>query len=528
MKKIAHIKFQNIDSIPALIKDFLDEKINGFEDLNFNAKNIERAIFSEKAFFSLAKRQILVEALRHQHESASLSMLQIDHLNLLEDSQTFTITTGHQLNLFTGPHFFVLKILQTIKTARYLTGKFPDYNFVPIFWMASEDHDFEEINHFSTKNSYYEIKGKSGGAVGKVKTDDLYFIDEFQKEFEDHVFGTELIMLIKKAYKKGQTLAQATRILVQDLFSKYGLLIIDGDDLRLKKEISVIFRDELLNSSLAKHTEDTVAFLKKNYGKVQVNPRKINLFHLSETRNRIDRVGENFKLADTEQSFSSSEILEELTNNPENFSPNALMRPVYQEFILPNLVYIGGNAEIMYWLELKDYFKYVGIPFPVLVPRNSALFLTEKEVKKISNFGLKPEDFVDGFPELTKRILLSNHPIAKTLNEGEKKVNDIFEAISKAAVLTDKTFENLVKAEQTRQLKSFKKMQKRLLKAERIKESEKLSRLQELFLEIHPGGSWQERVYNFSVFYADLGRDWLQNCYKEIDAETSELLIFRI
>ena len=528
MKKIATIPFLNIESIPVLIKDFLGKNIPGFEASVFGEENIERQFEAKKNSYSSNSRQILFEVLKEQHSVSHLSEKQNFNLSSMGDENTFTVTTGHQLNLFSGPAFFIYKILQTIKLADYLNQKFPQRKTVPVFWMATEDHDFEEINHFKTEHNYYETQGKSGGAVGKIVVEDQFFIENFEEEFKDAVFGTELILLLKKAYKKGNTLSQATRILVQELFSEYGLLILDGDDRRLKAEMKSVFKNELLDQRLFQTTKETVTYLSEKYGKVQVNPREINLFYLNGTRDRIEFAEDKFNIVDKDLTFTREEILAELENYPEKFSPNALMRPVYQETVLPNLVYIGGNAEIMYWLELKNYFKDIEVPFPVLIPRNSILFLTEKTLHKADKLGLKIEDFFQNFSHVTKEILLEDNQILSLLKKEEIVIENNFEELSALAATTDQTFGNLVQAEKTRQLKSFNRMKKRLLRAEKIKQNEKLTQLEDLFLKVHPGKNWQERSFNFSVFYADQGHRWLQNCYDEIDVEKSELIIFTI
>ena len=528
MKKISTIPFLNIESIPVLIKDFLTQKIEGFEEDVFNFENIKKQFQLKKKSFSSEKRNLLFKVLNNQHLSSQLSEKQRQNLDFMKDENTFTVTTGHQLNLFSGPVFFVYKILQTIKLADDLNEKFPDYKTVPLFWMASEDHDFEEINHFKTENHYYEIKAKSGGVVGKITVDDPFFISEFEEEFKDSVFGTELILLLKKAYKKGNTLAEATRILVQELFADYGLLIIDGDDRELKNEMKAVFKEELLDQKLYHSTKETVEHLKTNYGKVQVNPREINLFYLSKTRDRIEFRDDLYRIVDTDISFSANEMIKELENHPEKLSPNALMRPVYQETILPNLAYIGGNAEIMYWLELKNYFAEINLPFPILIPRNSILIISEKTLNKTKKFDLEIEDFFKNFADVTKNTLLQDHQILSLLHQNEKEIESQFDQLISVSEKTEKSFGNLVEAEKTRQLKSFKRMEKRLLHAEKIKQNEKLERLENLFLTIHPGKTWQERMYNFSVFYGDYGKEWLQNCYEGIDVQQSELIIYSI
>lgn len=528
LKTINKISFNDIESIPQLIKDFLNHKIEDFEENTFSLDNFRKQIHLKQESFTSDQRNVLYNAFEQQLSHLTLSSKQKENLDNLKQSNTFTITTGHQLNLFSGPVFFVYKILQTIKTCTYLKEYFPDFNFVPVYWMASEDHDFAEINHFKTENNYYEINEKSGGPVGRIKLSDTFFISEFEKEFKDFVFGTELILMLKEAYKTKNTLTDAIKIFVNRLFSEQGLLILDGDSKELKAEIRDVFKDELLHFSLQKSSKEKVEFLTEKYGKVQVNPREINLFYLSETRDRIDFDGQEYNIVDKDIQFTQEEILQELESSPENFSPNALMRPVYQEKILPNLAYIGGNAEIMYWLELKDYFSSINIPFPILIPRNSMLFLKEKTLKKMERLELKIEDFFQNFTTITNNKILQDNTIQKLLDEKENLLINNFTELRSAAENTEKSFGNMVKAEEIRQLKSFKKMKKRLLHAEKIKQGELLERLENLFLDVHPSKTWQERIYNFSVFFADQGYSWLETCLEEMVVQESKLIIVAI
>lgn len=528
LKTINKISFNDIESIPQLVKDFLNQKIEGFEKNTFSLDHFKDQLHLKQNSFTQDQRQILANVLEIQLSELTLSSKQKENLENLKSPNTFTVTTGHQLNLFSGPVFFVYKILQTIKTCTYLKENFPDFNFVPIYWMASEDHDFAEINHFKTEHNYYEINEKSGGPVGRITVSDTFFISEFEKEFKDSVFGTELILMLKEAYKPGNTLMEAIKILVNRLFSEFGLLIIDGDSKELKNQIKDIFKDELLNFSLHKNSKEKVDFLTGKYGKVQVNPRDINLFYLSETRDRIDFDGEKYIAVDTDKRFTPEEILQELENHPEKFSPNALMRPVYQEKVLPNLAYIGGNAEIMYWLELKDYFAATNIPFPVLIPRNSMLFIKEKTVGKIEKLDLNIEDFFGNFTAITNQKILKGSNVLSLLEEKEMLLEKSFSELKTIAETTERSFGNMVKAEEVRQLKSFKRMKKRLLHAEKIKQGELLERLENLFLDVHPSKTWQERVYNFSVFFSDYGYSWLENCWEEMVVQESKLIIVAI
>ncbi|WP_018675101.1 bacillithiol biosynthesis cysteine-adding enzyme BshC [Riemerella columbina] len=522
---VTTIPFQNIDSIPQIIKDFLDEKFEDFQPYTFSLEHIQSKVKHKQQVFTKAQRKQLHQVMAKQYQGFDLSNAQQANLDLLLEDHTFTVTTGHQLNLFTGPVFFIYKILQTIKTCEYLKKKMPQYQFVPIFWMATEDHDFEEINHFRTEANYYELNAKKGGAVGRIKVENPDFIHVFAQDFKEELYGETLICWMKEAYRVENTLAKAIRILAQKLFADYGLLLLDGDDKTLKSQMIPLFKEELKSQKLYHTTAEKVHMLSEQYGKVQVNPREINLFYLSETRDRIENISEGYHVVDTKIQFTENEIIEELEQHPERFSPNALLRPVYQETVLPNIAYIGGNAEVAYWLELVDYFKSIGLEFPILIPRNSMAFITEKTAQKIEQSGLEIEDFFNDYQKKFNDKLLKEHPLLELINEKQHLLEQGFDELKVKASLTEKTFYNLVDAEQTRQLKSYDKMKKRLLKAERIKHTEQLEYLMRLNEKLSPNKKWQERQYNFSVFYKTLGGQWLKTCYDEISVENSMMIV---
>ena len=189
------------------------------------------------------------------------------------------------------------------------------------------------------------------------------------------------------------------------------------------------------------------------------------------------------------------------------------------------MAYIGGNAEIMYWLEMPDVFEHFKLPFPILIPRNSMLFLKEKTLKKIEKSGMELECFFGDFQAKLNEKLMQNSALKSLIDERELLLKNQFDELKDKAALTDKTFRNLVEAEETRQLKSFERMRKRLLRAERIKQSDHINFLQTLYYDIHPSGNWQERVINFSNFFAENGAQWLDNCYQEMDVVNSVLIL---
>lgn len=308
-------------------------------------------------------RKLLVEVITEQYANTSNCQLPAANCQLLLKENTFSVCTGHQLCLFTGPLYFIYKIISTINLAEELRKKYPACNFVPVYWMASEDHDFEEVNHINLFGKKIEWKRKPGGPVGRFPTAGISeVISELKSVLGDSENASELITLFQNAYVNHSDYASATRYLANELFGKYGLVILDADEKPLKNEFKEIIRDDIFNHTNYKLVNDAIAHLKNNGYDAQVMPREINFFLLSKKfRGWIDSA----KVQSGQEEWSKK--LEEET---ERFSPNVVTRPLYQQKILPNLAYVGGPAEISYWLEYKAMFDHHKIFFPVLIPRN--------------------------------------------------------------------------------------------------------------------------------------------------------------
>ncbi len=225
------------------------------------------------------------------------------NIQLLKDANTFTITTGHQLNLFTGPLYFIYKIASTINLCKQLKNEFPDHNFVPIYWMATEDHDFEEINYFNFKGKKVKWNKESFGPVGRLSTEGLQEVFElFSDELGIGSNADYLRNLFIKSYLEHEHLADATRFLANELFKTEGLVIVDGDSKPLKKLFIPYVKKELLEQNSLKNVMETNEQLKDYF--VQVNPREINLFYIEDNlRERIIFEDNKFKINNTKYLF---------------------------------------------------------------------------------------------------------------------------------------------------------------------------------------------------------------------------------
>ncbi|MFV7236330.1 bacillithiol biosynthesis cysteine-adding enzyme BshC [Flavobacterium sp. ZB4R12] len=506
------ISYQNSGYFSALMNDYLEEK-NNLQSLYHrfpNLENFEAQIQEKQNNFNdnsngNLKRQILVFTLEKQYSNLEVSTLTKQNIETLANSNTFTITTGHQLNLFSGPLYFLYKIISTINLTTELKAKYPTYNFVPIYWMATEDHDFEEINYFNFKGKKFRWNKESAGPVGRLSTEGLAdFLEVYALELGSSTNANTLKKLFEDSYLNHDNLADATRFLANALFGAYGLVILDADNQDLKRNFIPFIKEELLQQSSHKLVLETTEKL-KDYT-VQVNPREINLFYIEDDiRERIIFENDTYKVNHTKIEFSEKEILSLLENHPEKFSPNVIMRPLYQEVILPNLCYIGGGGEIAYWLELKSFFESVKVTFPILLLRNSVLLATEKQAKKADKLDFNLADLFSKQADLvnSKTKQFSEFPI--DLTNLKEQLQKQFRALHEIVNQTDESFAGAVKAQEVKQIKGLENLEKRLLKAQKRKLSDVLQRITELQNELFPNQSLQERQANFSEFYLENG-----------------------
>lgn len=517
---VHHIPFKATGYFSKMICDYLDKNqeladfYGNFPDLEGFKNQIE----SKKTTFSAGSRQLLYDALKQQYKNTSVSEKTDQNIEGLLHENTFTVTTGHQLNIFTGPLYFLYKIVTAINLAAKLKKEFPKQNFVPVYWMATEDHDFEEIQYFKVNNTKVSWNRESSGAVGRLKNDGF---DAVYKEFSSllgpsHNADT-LRELFKNAYLKNDYLTDAMRYLVNELFGEYGLVIIDGDDALLKKQLAPFVKEELLQNTSFKQVSETNKRLGADYN-IQVNPREINLFYLKgAVRERIIVENNIFIVNNTDLTFSEDEILKEVREHPERFSPNVILRPLYQEIVLPNLAYIGGGGELAYWFQLKNGFKAVNITFPILVLRNSVLLATKKQIVKLNKLNISVPEIFKKQESLIADAVKELSEVKIDFSKQKEHLKQQFIDLKELAKRTDLTFLGAVNAQEKKQLNGLDHLEKRLLKAQKRKFSEVSQRISDLQNELFPNQSLQERSQNFAEFYLALGENLIPLLLKSTD-----------
>jgi len=525
------IPFRDTHYFSGLICDYLEEQepLKPFYNRFPKLENFKAQIDEKRLSVSSQSRTVLVKALQSQYENVSTSQLTKQNIQLLEHDNTFTITTGHQLNLFTGPLYFFYKIISTVNLCKDLKQQFPEQHFVPIYWMASEDHDFEEINYFNFKGKKVQWNRTASGAVGELDLDDLdHVFEAFASQLNTSSNAETLKQLFKEAYLEHQDLTQAMHYLVNALFKEYGLVIVDGNDAALKRLFIPYIETELTQqTSFTKVTlaNEQLNALDGNY-KIQVNPREINLFYIKQgLRERIVEQEGVFRVHNSNITWNQTEILEELNEFPERFSPNVIMRPLYQEVILPNLCYIGGGGELAYWLQLKLNFEAQNVVFPMLLLRNSVLITTEKQKEKLKKLDVSVTDLFLNQDDLMTKVTKAISKVDIDFSSQKTHLQQQFEALYALAEATDKSFKGAVAAQERKQIKGLENLEKRLLKAQKRKLNDHLERVKEIQNELFPNHSLQERNMNFSEFYLEYGNTFISKLISELQPLKGEFLI---
>lgn len=514
-----------------ITNDYLaqSDQLSSFYGNYPTVEGFKKQIKLKQQSFQSQSRNVLVEVLNEQYESLKISKLTRQNIQSLLNKDTFTITTGHQLNLFTGPLYFLYKIFSAINLCEQLKKEFSEYNFVPIYWMATEDHDFEEINYFNFKKKKISWNRESSGAVGRLSTDGLDEVyDLFKKELDNSKNAHFLADLFKKAYRNHDNLTDATRFLANELFREYGLVIIDGDNKKLKEQFIPFMENELIDQNCFHKVSEANSELEKNY-KIQVNPREINLFYLTDDiRERIIVKNEIYTTVDNQFSWSKDEILDHLNKKPERFSPNVIVRPIYEEVILPNLCYIGGGGELAYWLELKNYFDSENVPFPILLLRNSALVISKLQSKKLGKLNISLKELFLKQQDLINKKVKEVSDIKIDFTDQRNFLVKQFIELEKLAELTDKSFLGAVKAQQAKQLNGLDNLEKRLLKAQKRKLSSLVDRITDLQNELFPNQSLEERQRNFSEIYLEYGNDFILKLKSDLEPLKGKFQIIQL
>lgn len=519
--KASYINYSDTHSFSETLLAYIakDTRLAPFVGNNPDLPGFEKQINQKKS--QKTDRAVLVDALTDQYKSFEhLSPEVQKNMNLLKEENTFTITTGHQLNIFTGPLYFIFKIVSTIKLCMQLKEKFPDYNFVPVYWMATEDHDFAEINHTQLQGELIKWDTPAQAATGRMETLSMArTVKKYQKLLGLTHNSDRLAKLVEEAYLHQKNLADATRYLVNGLFGRYGLVAIDADHRGLKTLFAPYIKEDILNQHSYQNIVRTTQALEQAGFEAQAHAREINFFYLTDTyRERIVQTPNgDFEVLHHNKFFTKEELVREIEEHPERFSPNVVMRPLYQEIILPNICYIGGGAEIIYWLQLKSNFEHYQVAYPILLPRNSAIVSNEHLDYKIFRLNLTFKSLFRETNELKREYVRIHSKHRLNLNDEWLEMEAIFERIKDRAAKIDPTLRPSTEAVKVRLHKAINNLEKKFIKADKQNFEDAISQIDHMKEKFFPNGQLQERVENFGLLYVKYGDELINDLLKFFD-----------
>ncbi|NNE55718.1 MAG: bacillithiol biosynthesis cysteine-adding enzyme BshC [Flavobacteriales bacterium] len=491
----AYFPLNDVPYLSELIKDYLRDH-PALRPFHAGLPSLESIKdLSEKREFDRRKREVLVEAIVQQYKNIPDYPATKSALEKLKEETSRTVTTGHQICLLSGPLFSLYKIASTINLARQMEAHDSKRSYVPVFWMATEDHDFEEIDHVYVRDQKIVWKSDATGAVGRITTKGITnFLDEVESALPVHVLDSALWSSAKAAYLESDDLASATRDFFQLLFGREGLVIVDADDPNLKSLATEEFESELTQRASEKFVQNQSEALETLGYKAQVFPREVNLFYLTENqRSRLEVGADGFETSDGAREWKTQELIQELHQNPEVFSPNVVLRPVFQEIILPNVAYVGGPGELAYWLQLKGVFENFSVPFPKLVLRGMATFLSPSITRKMEQTGMSDEDIFLQKHDVIRKLTADHRP---SFESDKQAIRQSLESIATKASNVDASLEGMVKSTLAKQIKAVEQIEGRVDRAIKKQNEDLVNRIEAIFDSLYPEGMPQERRWN--------------------------------
>jgi bacillithiol biosynthesis cysteine-adding enzyme BshC len=524
------IPYRQIGFFTEIVLDYLDHKdgLKPFYDQPPTLAGIVKAIEARKKITT--NRQLLVRELKKQYASINSPNAVGANIEALLAENTFTITTAHQPNIFTGPLFFIYKILHVIKLAAHLNTSLSSYKFVPVYFMGSEDADLDELGNTHVDGQDIKWETKQTGAVGRMKVDKefLKLINLIEGQISVQPFGNEIISLVKDCYTENALIQDATFKLVNELLGEYGIIVFIPDNAALKKQMIPVFKADLLHQTASAIVEKTSKELETLY-KIQANPREINLFYLKDNiRERIIKENDKFTVNHLALEFDESSMIDELDKHPELFSPNVILRGLYQCTVLPDIIFVGGGGEIAYWLQLKELYQHYNVPFPVLVVRNSFLIVEKKWQEKISKLHFTIDDFFQTESILLNKLVTRDTDKHLKLNGTFTEAGNLYDEIKKQASFIDSSLEQHVDALKAKTLQGLQDLESKMLRAEKRKYADQQRQIHTIKENLFPRDSLQERHDNFLLYYAKWGREFIQKLYEESLSLEAEFVVITV
>ncbi len=471
-------------------------------------------------------RSTLVRVLTEQNKENHCGIKTLANIDLLGNDNTVAIVTGQQLGLYTGPLYTIYKTITAIKLAEQLGQRYPQYNFVPVFWAEGEDHDFDEVSHLQVLSAANELQtlqylpggkpldrnpGPMANFILDAEIEKLH--DAWGAAVQESDYKPALLNLLRSHYRPGNTMLRAFLGFMNHLFENSGLIVLNPLHPSLKALTRPVFRKEL--ESIARTSQfviDRSALLEEHYH-AQIKAKPVNLFLIHKGgRYLIEPREHDFSLKGTRQYFTREELERLIDETPEVFSPNVVLRPVCQDSLLPTAAYIGGPSEIAYFAQLKPVYEHFGVVMPLIYPRASATILEEKIQNVLEKYQIEIIDLFARLDPILMRVAeqVSEVKVEALFGEMERKIRDAIQEGTFGITQIDPTLSGAITSLTQRIEAQLKVLKDKTQSAQQRRQDVSVRQIQKAAANIFPGAGFQERTFNVAYYVNKYGPDFVQ------------------
>ncbi|MCW8803673.1 MAG: bacillithiol biosynthesis cysteine-adding enzyme BshC [Ignavibacteriaceae bacterium] len=540
-----YINFSDIPGHQNLFLDYLYEFDNVADFYANDFRNKENYL---KLFKSITENNrnlspSISEIVSKQYSQLNPSELTLKNIEKLSDNKTLAIVTGQQLGILGGPLYTCYKIITAIKLSKFLSERYDDFNFVPVFWLEADDHDFNEVRTIKTideGNSLVTIGYKEEieeddlkQSVGLINLDNSInnFFEKLSSGLKETEFKPVMIEQLKDFYKEGKSFKEAFRDLVFSYFDQYGLIIFDPQDNEVKKMLRPVFKKEITNFRI--HTEQLVqvsATLEELYH-AQVKVKPVNLFlRVDEGRYSIEPVENEYRLRRKRKSFTQEQLLELLENEPDKFSPNVLLRPICQDYLFPTAFYIAGPSEISYFAQIKPLYELYDIVQPIIFPRSSLTILENSIANSLEKYSVDLNDIFIDVENVKKKIINSveESSIDEMFDGISNQIETTFDQLKEKLLDLDKTIADSSNRYRDKILGTVSELKSKAEKAQQKKYEVTLRQIDRAAVHLFPNSNLQEREINFVYFANKYGEDFLKKIFEELQINKFEHQVIKL
>ena len=531
--------FINFGDIPGSQNLFLDylyefENVKDFYQTNFHNKDEYLTKFKNISDQQKDFKIDLPNILTGQYKGLNPSTKTQKNISLLSDKKTLTIVTGQQLGILGGPLYTFYKIITAIKLSNFLSDRYDDFHFVPVFWLEGDDHDIEEVRSISLVNDANEIKkisynlgiegiaeDENNGSVGNQIFKDTIntFLEELTGNLRNTEFSQPLLERLKTFYSTGKSFKQSFKELMFWLFDKYGLILFDPQDIKIKNLLKPIFKKEI--TDFRQHAEKIVnisAKLEETFH-AQVKVQAVNLFYSNEDgRYLIEPVENDFRLKRKRKKFTYDELSETIEKEPENFSPNVLLRPICQDYILSTAFYVGGPSEIAYFAQVMPLYEFFNTEAPFIYPRSSVTIIEKNITLLLEKYVLNIQDVFRNPEELKQKVInsISETTLDDIFTETSNTIETAFDHLKEKLFDFDKTLSDASSKYKQKVSQYLNEFKLKSIEAQKRKHETTLRQIDKIINITYPHSTLQEREINFIYFLNKYGEGFLDQVFDEL------------